>query len=100
MIINVTENDIVKAMNNPKHNPVQIAVSRTLNVDIKDVDYEGGDRIVVWYEDEIDHITYIVEDENLDRFMEEWDFFLEECVDFAEEPFSFSAEERKFQSFS
>ena len=100
MIINVTENDIVRAMNNPKNNPIQVAVSRILNVDLGDVDYDGSDRIFVWYEDEIDHTTYIADDENLERFMEEWDFYIEEGVDFAEDPFSFSVKERKWSAYT
>ena len=100
MIINVTENDIVRAMNNPKNNPIQVAVSRILNVDLGDVDYDGSDRIFVWYEDEIDHTTYIADDENLERFMQEWDFYIEEGVDFVEDPFSFSVDERKWSAYT
>ena len=100
MIINVTENDIVRAMNNPKNNPIQVAVSRILNVDLGDVDYDGSDRIFVWYEDEVDHTTYIADDENLERFMQEWDFYIEEGVDFVEDPFSFSVDERKWSAYT
>ena len=100
MIINVTENDIVRAMNNPKNNPIQVAVSRILNVNLGDVDYDGSDRIFVWYEDEVDHTTYIADDENLERFMQEWDFYIEEGVDFVEEPFSFSVDERKWSAYT
>ena len=100
MIINVTENDIVRAMNNHKNNPVQVAVARILNVNLGDVDYDGTDRIYVWYEDEIDHTTYIADDENLERFMDAWDDFAEDGIDFNEAAFEFSAEERKCSPLS
>ena len=100
MIINVTENDILKAMNNPKNNPIQIAVARILNVNLSDVDYDCTDRIYVWYEDEIDHTTYIAEDESLGKFMDAWDAFVEDGIDFNEEAFEFPVEERKCSSLS
>lgn len=95
--IEVTENDIIRAMKNVRFNPVQLAVSRKFNINPEDVDV-GEDRIFVWSDDE-DHKTYILggDKEEFDFFMSEWEFYAEEGVDFVEQSFIFQMSEKKFQ---
>ena len=98
--VEVTENDIIRAMRNPRYNPIQLAVSDTLNVSPEDVDVTK-DRIFVWSDDE-DHKTYILEGdrEEFDFFMSEWEFYVEKDIDFVEEGFIFQMSEKKFQEFA
>ena len=99
--IQVTENDIIRAMRNPRYSPIQLAVSDILNVSPGDVDVTK-DRIFVWSDDE-DHETYILEGdlENFHSFLEEWEFYVEEAeIDFDEEEFVFQMSEKKFQEFA
>jgi len=95
--VEVTENDIIRAMKNVRFNPVQLAVARKYNVNPEDVDV-GEDRIFVWSDDE-DHKTYILEGntEDFDFFMSEWEFYVEKDIDFVEEEFVFQMSEKKFQ---
>lgn len=96
--VEVTENDIIRAMKNVRFNPVQLAVARKYNVNPEDVDV-GEDRIFVWSDDE-DHKTYILEGntEEFDFFMSEWEFYVEKDIDFVEEEFVFQMSEKNFKS--
>lgn len=98
--IQITENDIIRAMRNPRYSPIQLAVSDILNVSPEDVDVTK-DRIFVWSDDE-DHKTYILEGDltNFHSFLEEWEFYVEEEIDFIEEEFVFHMSEKKSQSFA
>lgn len=98
--IEVTENDIIRAMKNVRFSPVQLAVSRKFNTNPEDVDVHY-DRIFVWENDE-EHKTYILHDEReeFDFFMSEWEFYVEGGVDFVEQAFVFEVSEKKFQEFA
>jgi len=98
--IQVTENDIIRAMRNPRYSPIQLAVSDILHVSPEDVDVTK-DRIFVWSDDE-DHKTYILQGDlkNFHSFSEEWEFYVEEEIDFAEEEFVFQMSEKKIQEFA
>jgi hypothetical protein len=98
--IEVTENDIIRAMKNVRFNPVQLAVSRKFNINPEDVDV-GESKIFVWSDDE-DHKTYILDDqtEEFNFFMSEWEFYVEKDIDFVEEGFVFQMSEKKFQEFA
>jgi hypothetical protein len=98
--IEVTENDIIRAMKNIRFSPVQLAVSRKFNTNPEDVDV-GQDRIFVWSDDE-DHKTYILQGdiEEFDSFMEEWEFYAEDDVDFTRESFVLHLSEKNSQSFA
>lgn len=98
--IQVTENDIIRAMRNPRYSPIQLAVSDILHVSPEDVDVTK-DRIFVWSDDE-DHKTYILQGDlkNFHSFSKEWEFYVEEKIDFAEEEFVFQMSEKKIQEFA
>jgi len=98
--VEVTENDIIRAMRNPRYSPIQLAVSDILSVSPDDVDV-AKDRIFVWSDDE-DHKTYILDGDlkNFHYFLEEWECYVEEEIDFAEENFVFQMSEKKFQEFA
>jgi hypothetical protein len=98
--VEVTENDIIRAMKNVRFNPVQLAVSRKFNINPEDVDV-GESKIFVWSDHE-DHKTYILDDqtEEFNFFMSEWEFYVEKDIDFVEEGFVFQMSEKKFQEFA
>lgn len=98
MKVNVTESHIISAVKNPKYSPVHFAISRTFGVGLDDVDLMN-DRIYVWTDDEEDHKVYdIVELDEVNYFMEEWNYFADGGEEFLEEPIVFSLEEHKMCS--
>lgn len=96
--INVSENHIISAIKNPRYSPVHFAVSRTFNVGLDDVDLMN-DRIYVWTDEDEDHKVYdIVELDEVNYFMEEWNYFADGGEEFLEESMIFSLKEHKLCS--
>jgi hypothetical protein len=98
MKVNVAESHIISAIKNPKYTPIHFAISRAFNVGLDDIDLMN-DRLYIWTDDEEDHKIYdIVDLDEVNYFMDEWNFFVTDGEEFLEEPFDFVLKEHKLCS--
>jgi hypothetical protein len=96
--IDITENDIIKAVKNLKYSPIEYAASRSLKEAVDNVEAKN-DGIIIWNQDDSDYIKYTYENnaiKSIILFLEEWEDFKDEnIIEFCSEPFSFIATRQK-----
>lgn len=97
--VEVTEHDIESGIANLRYSPLEIATSRSLNVEIErlEIKYDG---VFVWLYDDSDYIQYKYLDEesqfDVHDFINEWEAFIqdESIEEFLASPFSFNLEDK------
>lgn len=94
--IEITENDVIKAIRNPIHSPIELAASRTLKKELYGIDVKQN-AIYIWAYDDSDYLMYryCKEDiENVKNFIDAWEDFKDnKTEDFVENIFTFCVEE-------
>jgi hypothetical protein len=92
--VEVTENDIVRAIKNTELSPVRLALCRSLNCDDDSLDIHKNE-IRLWIYDEADHFTYRFRTEedrdNFNEFTDQWLVYTNDqsIESFDENPFTF-----------
>ena len=97
--VEVTENDIIVAVNNMKESPLDIAVARHLKIDMQRIEVKLDD-VLVWMYDDSDYVQYKYTDEesyiDVYDFLQEWELFMEDesMEEFTMKPFNFGLEKK------
>lgn len=98
MIIEITENDILKAIKSMKYSPIEFAASRVFKQHVDSVEAQKH-CIMVWNSDDSDYESYRYSDESIKDiriFLEEWEDFDNNLIsEFCSKPFSFSVQKNK-----
>lgn len=93
----MSESDIVRAMKNTKHSPLQILASRHFREDADNIEITY-DSLILWNDEINDYNSYkyCVEDINLVKdFIDEWNDYVDGYTDdFVVSPISFCVEEK------
>lgn len=95
--IEVNGFDINKALSTLRNSPLELAVSRTLKIDLERIEVKHN-KVIVWMYDDADHLDYHYADEEsvamVEDFISEWEAFLsnDDEEEFLVEPFSIRLE--------
>lgn len=96
--LEMSESDIVRAMRDNRHSPLELLASRFFKEDVRNIEVTN-DSIVIWDDSINDYnaYRYCTEDINtIVNFIDEWaDYADGHLVDFALEPISFCVEENR-----
>ena len=93
--VEVTENDIVRAIKNTELSPVRLALCRALHCEDDTLDVQKNE-IRIWIYDEADHFTYkfntIKDKNNFNSFVDQWLIYTSDqsIESFDEYPFEFN----------
>lgn len=94
--LEMSESDIVRAMRDNRHSPLELLASRFFKEDVKNVEVTN-DSIILWDDSINDYNSYRYCTEDIDTivsFIDEWaDYVDGHLVDFAVDPISFCIEE-------
>lgn len=94
--LEMSESDIVRAMRDNRHSPLELLAARVFKEDIKNVEVTN-DSIILWDDSINDYNSYRYCTEDIDiivSFVNEWaDYADGYLVDFALAPISFCVEE-------
>ena len=96
--LEMSENDIIKAIKSLKFSPIKYLAGRILREDLHNIDIDK-DGIVIWNNDNSDYICYRFCSEDLETvssFIDEWEDFIDQHVKtFDLDPISFCVEAHK-----
>jgi hypothetical protein len=96
--LDMSESDIVRAMRDNRHSPLELLASRYFKEDIRNVEVTN-DSIILWDDSINDYHSYRYCTEDIDiigNFINEWaDYSDGQLVDFALSPISFCIEKNK-----
>lgn len=94
--IEITERDVIKAIRNPIHSPIELAASRSLKQELYGIEVRPN-AIYIWPYDDSDYIVYRYCKEDIDtitNFIDSWEDFKDnKTEDFLENIFTFCVEE-------
>ncbi len=94
--LEMSESDIVRAIRDNRHSPLELLAARVFKENIKNVEVTN-DSIILWDDTINDYNSYRYCTEDIDTivsFVDEWaDYVDGHLVDFALEPISFCVEE-------
>lgn len=96
LTLEMSESDIVRAMRDNRHSPLELLASRFFKEDVRNIEVTN-DSIVIWDDSINDYNAYrfCTEDiNNIINFMDQWaDYADGHLIDFALAPISFCIEE-------
>jgi hypothetical protein len=96
--LEMTESDIIRAMKNAQHSPIQFLAAKHFKEDVKNIEVTN-DSIVIWddFINDYNSYRYCTEDINtIVGFIDEWAEYADgHLVDFALEPISFCVEQNR-----
>jgi hypothetical protein len=96
--LEMSENDIIKAMKSCKFSPIKYLASRILREDLHNIDIDK-DGIVIWNSDNSDYVCYRYCSDYLDivsNFIDEWEDYTDNYLEnFNSQPITFCVEAKK-----